>query len=61
MKDEILQDLTAVLDALGNVYVHGKDNLGNLVGSICVIEKVAAMVKVSEITEIASVDDTEKK
>lgn len=44
MKDEIMNRLAAVLNALNAVSVNGKQNLANLSGSIAVIEEVAAML-----------------
>ena len=39
MKDEIMNRLAAVLNALNAVSVNGKQNLANLSGSIAVIEE----------------------
>lgn len=44
MKDEILQRLAVVLNALNNIDVRGKANLANLSGSIAMIEEVSAML-----------------
>lgn len=40
MKQDILTKIAAVLNALENVSVKGKQNLGNLSGSIAVLEEV---------------------
>ena len=40
MKEEILNRLVAVLNALDNISVHGKMNLANLSGSIAILEEV---------------------
>ena len=58
MKDEIMNRLAAVLNALNAVSVNGKQNLANLSGSIAVIEEVAAMLGEAS---IASAADGEKK
>lgn len=60
MKDEIMNRLAAVLNALNAVSVNGKQNLANLSGSIAVIEEVAAMLGEASI-EKASAADGEKK
>lgn len=44
MKDEIMQRLAVVLNALNNIDVRGKANLANLSGSIAMIEEVSAML-----------------
>ena len=40
MKEEILQKINAVLTALNNTTVCGKNNLANLSGSIAILEEV---------------------
>lgn len=60
MKDEIMNRLAAVLNALNAVSVNGKQNLANLSGSIAVIEEVTAMLSDASI-ERASAADSEKK
>lgn len=50
MKDEIMQRLNVVLNALNSIPVSGKQNLANLSGSIAVIEEVAGMLNEAEIT-----------
>lgn len=42
MYDNILYKLTLVINALGNVEVHGKNNLNNLGGSIQILEEICA-------------------
>lgn len=44
MKNEILQRISAVVNALNNITVSGKQNLGNLSGSITVLEEVYGML-----------------
>ena len=39
MKDQVMQQLGFVLNALNNVYVKGKANLANLSGSIAILEE----------------------
>ena len=44
MKNEIMQRLNIVLNALNSLYVSGKTNLANLSGSIAMIEEVQNIV-----------------
>lgn len=60
MKDEIMNRLAAVLNALNAVSVNGKQNLANLSGSIAVIEEVAAMLGEASI-ETSAADGEKKK
>ena len=53
MKDEIMQRLNVVLNALNSISVRGKSDLANLSGSIAVIEEVAGMLDGAEITASA--------
>lgn len=39
MKDEVINRLVAVLNALDNISVRGKPNLANLSGSIAILEE----------------------
>ena len=41
MKNEIIQKLGAVINALNNVYVKGEQNLANLSGSITILREIA--------------------
>lgn len=50
MKNEIIQKLGAVINALNNVYVKGEQNLANLSGSITILKEVAEQVNTLEIT-----------
>lgn len=50
MKDEIMQRLNVVLNALNNTSVSGKANLANLSGSIAVLEEVCGMLSDAVIT-----------
>ena len=45
MKEQILNEMADVLGALNNIYVKGRDNLGNLSGSIRVLEQIAAQIR----------------
>ena len=51
MKEEILNRLVAVLNALDNISVHGKMNLANLSGSIAILEEVRDNLLDCEITQ----------
>lgn len=51
MKNEIIQKLSAVLNALNNVSVKGEQNLANLSGSITVLKEVAAQINGCEFAE----------
>lgn len=44
MKEQIMQNLAAVLNALNNVSTSGKENLGNLSGSIVMLENIFAVL-----------------
>ncbi len=57
MKEDILQRLTAVLNALDNTFVRGKTNLANLSGSIAIIEEVCRMLDGATVTP----DEASKK
>lgn len=50
MKDEIMQRLNVVLNALNSISVSGKANLANLSGSIAVLEELGAILNDAEIT-----------
>lgn len=54
MKDQIMQQLGFVLNALNNVSVKGKVNLANLSGSIAMIEEIADVLNNAEIVESTS-------
>jgi len=58
MKDEIMNRLAAVLNALNAVSVNGKQNLANLSGSI---EEVAAMLSDASIEKASAADGEKKK
>lgn len=45
MKDNLMQMLGAVLNALNEISVNGKANLANLAGSIATLEEVATTLK----------------
>lgn len=50
MKDDIMQRLTVVLNALNNTSVSGKANLANLSSSIAVLEEVCGILNEAVIT-----------
>ena len=54
MKDQVMQQLGFVLNALNNVYVKGKANLANLRGSIAILEEVADVLNNAEFVEATS-------
>lgn len=58
MKEEIMQRLAVVLNALNSISVSGKQNLANLSGSIAVIEEVSGILEGSDI--IATVEKAAK-
>lgn len=49
MKEEILQQLAIVLNALNTIPVSGKQNLANLSGSIAVLEEIIGVLGEAEI------------
>lgn len=49
MKNEIIQKLGAVINALNNISVKGEQNLANLSGSITVLKEIAAQINVSDV------------
>lgn len=51
MKDQVMQRLSLVLNALDNITVRGKANLANLSGSITMLEEVAQILNDAEIAE----------
>ena len=51
MKNEVMQRLAVVLNALNNIDVKGKANLANLSGSIAMIEEVSAMLNSVDFAE----------
>lgn len=53
MKDEIMQRLIAVANALNTIPVSGKQNLANLSGSINVIEEVLGVLENADIVQKA--------
>lgn len=58
MKDELMQRIVAVLNALDNVCVKGKQNLANLSGSITILEET---VKLLNRCEVIDPDNKEQK
>ena len=61
MKDELMNRLSTVLNALKQARVNGKQNLANLSGSIAVIEEVAAMLSDASIEKASAADGEKKK
>lgn len=57
MKEEIMQRVDAVLNALNEINVSGKHNLVNLSGSIAVLEEIAGMLKNADIIDAAKNTD----
>ena len=51
MKDEIMQRLIAVGNALNTITVSGKQNLANLSGSISIIEEVLNMLDGADVIQ----------
>lgn len=51
MKEEIMQRINIILNALNSVSVNGKANLANLSGSIATLEEIAALLSHANITE----------
>lgn len=51
MKNEIIQKLGAVINALNNVYVKGEQNLANLSGSITILREIAEQINSYEAHE----------
>lgn len=58
MKNEVMQRIAAVLNALDNVYVKGRQNLANLSGSITILEETAKILSKCEFVES---DDEKQK
>lgn len=44
MKDEVMQRLAVILNALNSISVSGKANLANLSGSIAMLEEIGAIL-----------------
>lgn len=53
MKEKMMQELQAVLNALNGVSVSGKENLGRLGGSISVLENILTELSGAEVAEPA--------
>ena len=51
MKEQIMQNLSAVIGALNNITVSGKNNLSNLAGSISVLEEVLSALAQAEFAD----------
>lgn len=61
MKDEIMQRLNAVLNALNSISVRGKIDVANLGGSIAVIEEIAMMLEHADIVDTDAAGEEEKE
>lgn len=57
MKEEVMQKLGAILNALNIITVNGKSNLVNLSGSIAVIEEVMTMLNKASFESESVADD----
>lgn len=53
MKDEIMQRLIAIANALNTIPVSGKQNLANLSGSISCVEEILGMLENADVVEKA--------
>lgn len=53
MKEQIMNSIVAVLNALNDISVSGKSNLSNLGGSIAVLEDIYKAVSHANITDEA--------
>ena len=53
MKEKIMQELQAVVNALNTISVSGKENLGKLGGSISVLENIFGVLSNAEVKEPA--------
>jgi|GEM_PF-2490923 hypothetical protein len=51
MKEQIMQNLGAVIAALNSVCVSGEDNFANMAGSLRVLRQVCEMIAASDVTE----------
>lgn len=51
MKEEIMQRIISVINALNNVSVKGEQNLANLSGSITVLKEAANLISSANIAE----------
>lgn len=51
MKNEMIQKIGAVINALNNIYVKGEQNLANLSGSITVLKEVAEQINTCAFAE----------
>lgn len=60
MKEDIMQRLTVILNALNSVSVSGKANLANLSGSIAMLEEVASLLNSAVITPNEDATDKNK-
>lgn len=56
MKQQIIDNINAVLGALNSITVSGKANLANLVGSINILENIGSAIASMDIPE----DEQEK-
>lgn len=59
MKEDIMQRISVVLNALNSVSVNGKANLANLSGSIAMLEEIASLLSHADVAE-KNDSDTDK-
>lgn len=59
MKEDIMQRITVVLNALNSVSVNGKANLANLSGSIAMLEEIANLLSHADIAEKDKTDSND--
>ena len=60
MKNEIIQKLSAVINALNNIYVKGEQNLANLSGSIGVLREVVEQIGCTDLSQTTKEAKKEK-
>lgn len=60
MKEKITNRLNIVLNALNNVSVRGKENLGNLSGSIAIIEELSTLLSDDSIIITTNIVEAER-
>lgn len=60
MEQHVIQNITAVLNALNNISVSGKQNLGYLVGSISALEEIISALNKEDAKERCDIADGDK-
>lgn len=61
MKNEIMQRIVAIINALNNVSVKGEDNLANMSGSITILKEVAALISQAQFVEASQEKETKSE